>query len=410
MIENDKLLIEMHSPRVGKRSFAAYPRSIVMADRDRPTMRKLFFLLTGTVASLLLVAGLAVYAVWSGERAPVHYLADLRSRLDFSQGHASGRGNLLGIQPELFPSDYQSVERLHLKLAAYLDKARAEGLLNDKTVVVLPEHIGTWLVATGEKDQVYDARTLAGAMAWLALGNPLDTLKALWHAEGEDRLGDALLRMKAERMAADYQTLFGGLARAYGVTLVAGSIVLPEPRVEGASLKVGDGPLYNVSQVFAPDGHPLGQPQRKVAADGGERRVTGAARHDELEVVDTPAGRLGVLFYADSTDAASHAELARHGAQLLAVPAFVGERHRDEADRLLQPAPLPPSACPTPPALTTVASASRLQASGAQAGIAVFMRGRLWNLGSAGRSLVLAQDGPRPVDDGRGARLINLWL
>lgn len=372
-------------------------------------MRKLLLTLAGLTAGLLLAAGLTAYGLWSGERTAPHYLSDLRSRLDFSQGQANGRGNLLGIQPELFPSDYQSVSRLRLKLAAYLDKARDEGLLNDKTVVVLPEHIGTWLVATGEKEQVYGARTLGAAMAWLALGNPLGTLGALWDAEGEDRLGDALLRMKAEPMARDYQTLFGGLAKTYGVTLVAGSIVLPAPRVDGGTLRVGDGPLYNVSLVFGPDGHPLGQPQRKVSSSGGERRVTGAARRDDLDVVDTPAGRLGVLFYADSEDAASHAELARHGAQLLAVPAFVGERHRDQADRLLQPAPLPPSACPLPPSVAA-APASPLRASGVQAGIAVFMRGRLWDLGSAGRSLVLAQDGARLVDDGQGARLINLWL
>ncbi|WP_263141653.1 carbon-nitrogen hydrolase family protein [Pseudomonas sp. RIT-PI-AD] len=365
-----------------------------------------------TLSGILLLSALfGSYAAWTLQRPAAHYLSDLRSRLDFSRGQASGRGNLVGIQPELFPADYQSVGRLRLKLAAYLDKARDEGLLNDKTVVVLPEHIGTWLVATGEKDQLYRARTLGEAMAWLALGNPLSTLTALVRAEGEDRLGDALLRMKAERMAADYQALFGGLARAYGVTLVAGSIVLPEPRVERATLRVGDGPLYNVSLVFARDGQPLGQPQRKVLPVGGERRVTGSARRDALGVVDTPAGRLGVLFYADSDDLASHAELARHGAQLLAVPAFLSAHREDQAYRLAAlPAPLQPNACTATATPVFASPAARLRASGAEAGIAVFMRGRLWDLGSAGRSLVLGQDGTQLAEDGRGARLINLWL
>lgn len=40
---------------------------------------------------------------------------------------------------------------MHLKLAAYLNTAREAGLINDKTVVVLPEHIGSWLMFRGEK-------------------------------------------------------------------------------------------------------------------------------------------------------------------------------------------------------------------------------------------------------------------
>lgn len=48
-------------------------------------------------------------------------------------------------------------------------------------------------------------------------------------ATGGDRRSDAHLRMKAEQMASDYQQLFGGLAKEFGVTLVAGSIVLPAP-------------------------------------------------------------------------------------------------------------------------------------------------------------------------------------
>lgn len=48
------------------------------------------------------------------------------------------------------------------------------GLLNDKTIVVLPEHIGTWLMFKGEKNELYQAANLNEAMRWLVLSNPLD--------------------------------------------------------------------------------------------------------------------------------------------------------------------------------------------------------------------------------------------
>ena len=57
-----------------------------------------------------------------------------------------------------------------------------------------------------------------------------------------------------------------------------------------------------------------------------------------------------------------------------------------------------------------VALGGRLAASGAQAGIAVFLRGQLWDLGSSGPGLVVDRGGQRLAEDGPGARLINLWL
>jgi len=92
---------------------------------------------------MALVAAVTAYLVWTQERPVAHYLSDLRISLAVNEGEPADRGNLLGIQPELFPADYQSLERLHLKLAAYLQKARDQGLINQKTIVVLPEHIGT---------------------------------------------------------------------------------------------------------------------------------------------------------------------------------------------------------------------------------------------------------------------------
>ena len=128
-------------------------------------MRKLTF--------LILVTLFAAYAGWAERRPVGHYLSDLRSQVVLNQGAPSARGNLLGVQPELYAPDYQNVERLRLKLAAYLEKARSEGLLGPRTVVVFPEHIGTWLVAAGEKPEVYQTEHLAEAMEWMAASNPL---------------------------------------------------------------------------------------------------------------------------------------------------------------------------------------------------------------------------------------------
>ena len=376
-------------------------------------MRKLLYL----TASMALIAALTTYAMWAADRPTGLYLSDLRIDVAVDQGTPADRGNLLGIQPELFPTDYQSPERLHRKLAAYLQKAREQGLLNEKTIVVLPEHVGTWLMVSGEKDELYQAATLKEAMNWLAVSNPLKFVRALISAEGGNRLDDAHLRMKAKAMARDYQALFGGLAKEFHVTLVAGSIVLPEPSVIDGTLKIGRGALYNSSVVFNRDGQPIGQPQRQMYPVFAEQNAIKANGEHSLNVVDTPAGRLGVLIGRDSWYPENYRKLDDQNVQLVAVPAFVAGRgsweqpwrgYRGSSTPVsvnIKSGELSESQAWHRLTLTTLTPASQ-----ATAGMSVFLRGQFWDQGCAGQSF-LNSNGQQFADgNARGARLLNLWL
>ncbi|WP_285416232.1 carbon-nitrogen hydrolase family protein [Pseudomonas sp. efr-133-TYG-5] len=376
-------------------------------------MRRLLYL----TFSMALVAAVAAYAMWAADRPVGHYLSDLRIRLAVDQGTPADHGNLLGIQPELFPTDYQSPARLHRKLAAYLQQAQDQGLLNEKTVVVLPEHIGTWLMISGEKDELYQAPTLAEAMNWLAASNPLRFARAWLSASGSNRLDDAHLRMKSRDMAKDYQALFGGLAKEFHVTLVAGSIVLPEPRVIDGRLKVGSGPLFNSSVVFGSDGLPLGQPQRQMHPIFDQREVLQANDAHLVTVVDTPAGRLGVLIGSDSWYPDNYRKLDEQGAQLIAVPAFViGHGVWDQPWRGYKGLSTPSSVSLKPGEVSEGQAWHRLTltaqppSSRAIAGMSVFLRGQFWDKPSSGQSF-LSSNGQQFADgEARGARLLNLWL
>ncbi|WP_217474507.1 carbon-nitrogen hydrolase [Stutzerimonas stutzeri] len=247
----------------------------------------------------LALASLIIYLDWTGDRRSGPLLSDLRTLPIESQGHPAAAGNLLAVQTRLMPADYQSRERLQLKFSTYLDQAQAAGLLGPRTVVVLPEHVGTGLFALGEKPEVQQARTLRDAMQWMALSNPWDYLRALVGHEGKDRRTEAVLKIKGQQMAEDYQRIFGGLAKRYGVTLVAGSIVLPEPRLEDGRLRTGRGPLRQVSLSFAADGQPIGPLQYKVALSRYERRYSKPGDASPATLA-TPAGRLAVLIGCDA--------------------------------------------------------------------------------------------------------------
>ena len=261
-----------------------------------PTMRIPIKLL---ILAMLAFVALVLYLNWTDDRRSGPLLSDLRTLPINSQGQPGTAGNLLGIETRLQPADYQSRERLRLKFATYLDQARDAGLIGSRTIVVLPEHVGTGLFALGEKPEVQQARTLRDAMQWMALSNPWDYLRAQLDNTSEDRRTGAVLRIKAPRMADDYQRIFADLAKEYGVTLVAGSIVLPEPRLQAGRLKTGTGPLRQVSLVFGPDGEPIGPLHYKTALSRYERRYSKAPERQEIALLHTPAGRLAVLLGCD---------------------------------------------------------------------------------------------------------------
>lgn len=371
-------------------------------------MRKLI----GLCLSAALIALLMSYGVWTSQRPMGHYLSDLRVSVAINQGTPAGHGNLLGVETELYPTDYQDLQRLHRKLAAWLQQARDQGLVNDKTLVILPEHIGTWLFAAGEKNQFYQAETVDAAMDWLAWSNPVKFVSALLQAKGEQRLGDAHLRMKAQSMASDYQQLFGGLAKEFGVTLVAGSIILPEPRIKAGQLTVGSGPLYNVSLVFGADGQPLGQPQRQLYPSVHQGGYVQADSTAPLQVFDTPAGRLAVLVGSDSWYPGNYARLNASGAELIAVPAFIPGRQRWSAPwpgHTTQDLTLPAGAFSEGDAWQRLTLTGQSSQSSARAGISVFMHGQFWDQGASGDSFV-HQHAALPGSPTGGTRLINVWL
>jgi predicted amidohydrolase len=62
--------------------------------------------------------------------------------------------------------------------------------------------------------------------------------------------------------------------------------------------------------VFAADGSVLGQPQRQRYPDSETRRYIHHGRQQPLQVLQTPAGRLGVLVGSDSWYPDNYRQLA----------------------------------------------------------------------------------------------------
>lgn len=333
-------------------------------------------------------------------------------------GRDRGCGNLLGVQPYLVPADYATESAFRTRLHGYLEAAGQAGWLNPRSVVVFPEYTGTWLVACGENSSVFQAATTSQAMRPLALRQPLAFLRCLLASTEPERVTAALFRLKAGQVAQIYQRVFAGLAAQFGVTIVAGSVLLPEPAVLDGVVSAGRGPLYNVSVVFGPDGRAHPRLARKAFPIASELPFIAAAPADDLPIFETPAGRLGVLVCADSWYPQAYRPLHAGGAEFLAVPSFISSD-----DAWEQPwggyngAPAPADVDPADAGRLTegqawrkYALAGRIGLSGAARGINVFLHGRLWDLGSNSGASLMVDGGEVCEARSPRAALLNLWL
>jgi len=368
--------------------------------------------------------GIAAYIYWShndrvtsvSDIYPRYVLSDVES-----YGTNTGKGNLLALSPYVHTYDFSSGSAFYNMLEYYLSFAQRKNLLNDSTVLVLPEYLGTWLVAAHEQTAVYKDTSITVAMQRMVLSNIWSFGKAYLNAQGSDKTKDAVFRMKAIQMRSIYQTTFSKLAKQFKITIVAGSILLPEPKVKNGSITIDlRGRLYNVTAVFNKEGIVLPPLTRKAAPISTELPFTACAEVADLPVYTTPAGRLGVLICADAWYPKHYTILEKKGATMLAVPSFVSGKENWNTvwcgyDGGLVPADVDKNDIGNiteQDAWLKYAMTGRIKNTGLRHGVNVFLRGDLWNLGSDGRTLIWNNGTPVIVNplQAKTGSLINVWL
>src|SRR5574338_209434 len=88
-------------------------------------------------------------------------------------GSDLGRGNLLGVEPYMTQRDFASKEAFFSKLKSYLSTAQRQNWLNEKTVVIFPEYIGSWLALAGEDEKIVHAPSIKSAERAMILRRPM---------------------------------------------------------------------------------------------------------------------------------------------------------------------------------------------------------------------------------------------
>lgn len=214
------------------------------------------------ISFILLI--ILIWLIWShsGRNTPLENPKLKLSLIQDINPTDSLKQNVVAIQPMMEVSDYLTPEQYLKKLELYLEKAKSEGLIKYKSIVVLPEHIGYLLFLSGEKHKLAEKSTYKEVEDIMMLSNIFDfSIAYLKSDQEQNRKHAAILRMKSKSMAEVYFQTFSTLAKSYQIHLVAGSITLAGPHVsDGQLLTDFEQPLHNISLVFDPEGELLQGP------------------------------------------------------------------------------------------------------------------------------------------------------
>ena len=382
-------------------------------------MKKLLYLL---VPLLLLCAG---YFFWS-ENDRVINTENIFPRYVIGNveqfGKNNGKGNIIALSPYLHTTDFSSQTAFYNMLHYYFSFAQRKKLLNDSTIIVLPEYIGTWLVTANEKRSMYADTSLEEGMQTVIVSNLFKFGTSYLISKSEDKTKEAIFKMKADKMLDIYQTTFSKLAKVFKVTIVAGSIVLPAPAVKDGKIEIDkSGKLYNISAVFDESGKVLAPLTKKIYPIAEEKTFTCCAdKNTEIPVYKTATGNLAVLICADAWYPQNYNSLKNKNINILAVPSFVsGNDSWIKRWKGYNGAATPTDVDKTDIGKITeyeawkkYAMLGRIQSTRIQIGVNVFLRGELWNMGTDGHTFLWNNNTafePKEPEDKTGS-LINVWL
>jgi predicted amidohydrolase len=313
--------------------------------------------------------------------------------------HDSSERSLVGIQPYMEVKDYFYQATFKKKLSFYLHEAKKKGFLTAKSAVIFPEYLGTWLVLEGEKHAIAEEKTMTGAMTLLVISNFFEF--ALYHIQNQqDQAAATIFRMKSRKMAKSYFLTFSELAKEFNTTIVAGSIILPEPRVINGELEIEPrGKLFNASFVFGPDGKIIGKPILKAFPIASEQDFLTAEQPSQLPVFELPIGKTAVLICADSWYPEAYENAKRSEAELILVPSYcTGEGsmnnlwqgysgHEEPFGTDLSDI----GKITEQDAWEKYALPGQIGKTSASYGMNVFLRGELWDLGTDGQPFILSK-------------------
>jgi predicted amidohydrolase len=268
--------------------------------------------------ALGVVLVLTVYA------APSTILAAATQPTASANVNNSSQIQLVAVQMQFSINDYWTAEAFEKKIRGLMDQVQAHTKKGLPTLVVFPEDVGLMLVAQGMEKRLQGVNTITTA---IEKSTKSFLIPVLWTKLTRGLTWvPALFLYRNGIIAKTYFDVFSRMAKEYGVYLVAGSLVLPPYEIKDGAVLWKKGPIesrvYNTSYMFGPDGKAIGQQQKTYLIDleAKEPLDLSKGKVENLQVWDTPLGRVGIAICLDSFQDDVVNTLKSKGAQILVQP------------------------------------------------------------------------------------------
>jgi len=352
--------------------------------------------------TLVVLLSMIAYALWNFVNPDEKALSDTSLFLrEISEiGEDNGKGNIVGIQPYMVTSDYASLENFYDKIDLYFARAASEKLFRENTVVLLPKHIGTWLVALDEDPEVYEKEDWQSAVQAMASDHFFDafTVNLVGTSASHKKEIEKLFRLKSPWMAEIYHYVFSSLAKKYNVSIIAGSILLAHPEVQEGELTVSSsGDFFNTTIVYDSSGKAHAdvakKPVRNIDLSYFEHGIERGKPFFEMEnapVYNLPIGRTCVLLPENLPSKTCEELVGKYRVDCVAIPSYKDNRLNGASEeQFLQEA-----------------SKHSLR----KTAFNVYLRGDLWNIKPDGCSTVVKNGKTTKAFEVEGSSIISLWL
>lgn len=258
-------------------------------------------------AALLLVAALFMTA--SAQNAPAAETPQIQ---------------LVAVQMTLDMNDFWSPEAFEAAIRERMVAVTAATDPDLPTLVVFPEDVGLLLVLQGMESRLSGISSIEEAISAAVQSQVVGlawTRLIRWKS-----WVPALFLNRNRQIAETYFGVFSEVARDHGVYVVGGSVVLPPYRIQDGVVQWQRGPerhdVRNTSYLFGPDGSVLGKQDKveliELELDGALN--LNAGRIEDLTVIDTPLGRIGLAICLDAFSDEITQALVDQGAQILVQP------------------------------------------------------------------------------------------
>ncbi len=223
------------------------------------------------------------------------------------------------VQPQWHVEDFSTPQSFERWMRGQLEQAKTKFVSGRPNLVVLTELNGVGLYLRGSKLARHTGRFDYALGLNLFQRFPEAAYRALTQKVSLVR---GLLLTLAPDVLAEYVPLCSKLAKEYKVWLVCGSAPLPHLSSSGKGVRIDGVEVYNESLVFSPQGLLVGAAD-KVYLTTLEREAGldfSAGRLEDLKVMYTPAGDLGIAISLDAFKPDLIATLENQGADVLVQP------------------------------------------------------------------------------------------